>query len=46
MFTTEQKFIGNKGHTPLKKAKTLNETNEEPIAGQPELFPDHIYDHV
>ena len=31
---------GNESSVPLKKAKILNERNQEPIAGQPELFPD------
>ena len=31
---------GNEGHTPPKKAKILNEKNQELIAGQPKLFPD------
>ena len=31
---------GNESSIPLKKAKILNEGNQEPIAGQTELFPD------
>ena len=29
----------NESSVPLKKVKILNEGNQEPIAGQPELFP-------